>query len=151
MCVLRSGFWFLLLKRKKNPHQGKITPIGGKLEPHEDPHTAAVRETKEETGLDIPAYRYIGSLVETSPTNYNWNCLIYVAEIPYQTPPPCDEGELLWVHQKDLLKVPTPVTDWHIYDYLLRNRPFMFTATFDADLQLLSMREEIEGRDLLEA
>ena len=86
----------------------------------------------------------MGSLIETSPTKYNWNCLIYLAEIPFQPAPPCNEGQLKWVKVKDLLDVPTPPTDLAIYKYVLESKPFMLNAVFDVNMNLISMREEIE-------
>jgi 8-oxo-dGTP diphosphatase len=37
LSVLKSGNQFLLLKRAKEPNKGKYTPVGGKIEPYEDP------------------------------------------------------------------------------------------------------------------
>ncbi len=145
MCILKSGDQLLLLQRRKAPNQGLFTPIGGKLDPHEGPTQAAIRETMEETGISVNNYRYLGSLIETAPTSYNWNCLVYLAEIPWQPAPPCNEGELHWIAIDDLLNVPTPPTDWYIYKYMLEGKPFMFNAAFDEDLKMLWLREEIEG------
>ena len=148
MCILKSGDQFLLLKRKKAPNQGKYTPVGGKIDPFENPNQTAIRETMEETGLKIDDYRYMGSLVESSPTDYNWNCLVYLAEIEFCEPPDCDEGKLEWIHLDQVLNVPTPPTDWFIYQYTLEQKPFFFNADFDEELSLLRMREEIEGIEL---
>ena len=43
----------MLLKRFKTPNKGLYTPVGGKLEPHESPLNAAIRETFEETGINV--------------------------------------------------------------------------------------------------
>ena len=53
MIVLRHGEEFLLLRRNKEPNAGCYVPVGGKLEPHERPVDAAIRETREEAGLHI--------------------------------------------------------------------------------------------------
>ena len=50
----------------------------------------------------------------------------------------------LWIPYADLLTVPTPETDWHIYQYVLENKPFMFNADYNEHLTLLTMTEEIE-------
>lgn len=144
MVVLRHDQQFLLLKRKKPPHIGKYVPVGGKLDPFEDPYTAAKRETLEETGIRVSNMKYAGVLIETSPIDYNWQCNIYVVDIPFQTPPYCDEGELEWLSFADLETVPTPPTDWHIYQYIKRGQPFAFNAIYDAELNLTYMEEEIE-------
>jgi len=145
MVVLRCDRQFMLLKRARPPHVGKYVPVGGKLEPFEDPYSAALREAEEETGLQLEALSYGGVLIETSPIDYNWQCNIYLADISYQEPPPCDEGVLEWIRFEDVLKVPTPPTDWHIYQYIMAGKPFAFDAVYDGALQMLELREEIEG------
>ena len=149
MIILRHHENFLLLKRAKAPHQGKYVPVGGKLEPFEDPYTAALRELKEETGIELSSLKYCGNLIETSPVNYNWQCNIYLADIPMMPPPYCDEGTLHWIEFKDVLSVPTPPTDWHIYQFVMQNRFFALNAVYDADLNLLEMTEEIANEVLI--
>ena len=149
MVVLRHDDQFLLLRRNKPPHAGKFVPVGGKLEPFEDPYSAALRETYEETGLRVDRLIYGGVLVESSPTAYNWQCNIYLADIPFLPPPPCDEGTLVWVPFAAVPSVPTPPTDWHIYQYLMQGQPFALNARYDEQLNLLSMYEEIEGKQLV--
>lgn len=148
MVVLRHEQAFLLLERAKPPHQGKFVPVGGKLEPFEDPYSAAIRETKEETGISLSSLQYAGVLIESSPTAYNWQCNIYLADIPYQTPPPCDEGILHWVNYDQIPFIDTPPTDWLIYQYLMRGQVFAFNAIYDENLVLIRMVDEIEGKAL---
>lgn len=145
MIVLRHGEQFLLLKRGKEPNKGKYVPVGGKLEPYEDPYSAAIRETKEETGIAVDHLQYAGVLIESSPTAYNWQCNIYVADIPFQEVPFCDEGELSWISYTQIPDLPTPPTDWIIYQYLMRDQVFAFNAILDEQLNLLSMYDEIKG------
>ena len=149
LVILKSGEQILILKRKKDPHKGYFTPIGGKLDPHENPTACAIRETREETGIELQEISYLGSLIETSPGNYNWNCPVYLAEIPWQPAPPCDEGELHWADLAKLDDFPHPEADKRIYKYLKNGKPFFFNAEYDADMNLLSFREEIEGIELL--
>ena len=145
MNILRHGSSFLLLKRFKEPNKGLYTPVGGKLDPYENPLQAAIRETQEETGIVLDHMEFGGILTETSPVKYNWICYVYHAEIDMMPPPTCDEGILEWIDFEDILKVPTPPTDWHIYNYLLQGKKFIMTADFDKQLNLLSMQEELAG------
>lgn len=48
----------LLVKRSDN---GQWTPITGIVDPNEQPHDAAVREVKEETGLDVTVEALLGT------------------------------------------------------------------------------------------
>lgn len=145
MVVLRHESQFLLLKRKNAPHIGKYVPVGGKLEPFEDPYTAALREAEEETGIRLAKLQYGGSLIETSPIDYNWQCNIYLADIDWQEPPICDEGTLEWIDFEAIPYISTPPTDLIIYQYLMRQQPFALNAIYDAEMNLIRMMEEIEG------
>jgi len=149
MVILRSGSQYLLLERYKAPNAGMFVPVGGKLDPGEDPRTAAIRETAEETGIQLSHIQYAGTLVESSPTDYNWWCSIYVADIDWRPAPPCDEGVLHWIDHRELLELPTPPTDWHIYQLVLEKKPFALNAMYDESLQLIRMQEEISGEWLV--
>jgi 8-oxo-dGTP diphosphatase len=146
--ILKNDNRLLLLKRLKEPNKGKFTPIGGKLDPFESPYAAVIRETREETGILVTDIRYCGIMVETSPTNYNWICFTYLSEIDFLDPPECSEGELVWINYAELLKVPTPATDWHIYKYITDRKNFMFNVEYDDQLNIVSIKEEIENRQL---
>ncbi|GGD62164.1 7,8-dihydro-8-oxoguanine triphosphatase [Emticicia aquatilis] len=144
ICVLKNGNNFLLLKRLKEPNKETYTPVGGKIDPYESPYKAALRETYEETGIKVEKMKFCGMLTESSPAKYNWTSYVYLAEIDFIPPPPCNEGDLEWIAFEQVLDVPTPKTDWFIYQYLLQNKTFAFSADYDADLNLLTMHEEIE-------
>jgi len=146
MVILRCADRYLLLRRAKAPNAGRYAPVGGKLETHERPVDAAIRETREETGIDIAKPTLCGVLCETAPVDYNWLCYIYLADIPYQEPPPCDEGLLAWIEHERLAEVPLPATDLVIYDYVRRGEKFVFDAVFDAELNLLEMVDELSGK-----
>lgn len=150
MIVLRHQEQFLLLKRANSPNKGLYVPVGGKVDPYEDPYETGLREVKEETGISISEMRYMGSLIETSPVKYNWWCSIYMADIPWQEAPPCDEGILEWIPFAQLESLATPATDWHIYQYIARQQPFAMRAVFNADLKMTFMIEEIENRILVD-
>jgi len=145
MVVLRNGEQLLLLRRAKPPHIGKYVPVGGKLDPFERPIDAARRETLEETGIVVKDLHYCGVLTETSPGDYNWLCHIYLADIDYLPPPPCNEGTLEWIAFDDLANIPTPPTDLLIYQYIVEERVFALDALYDEALNLLEMTEEIAG------
>ncbi|MGB3587116.1 MAG: NUDIX domain-containing protein [Tunicatimonas sp.] len=141
LCVLKHQQELLLLKRLKEPNRNLYTPVGGKLDPYESPLPAAIRETREETGIEVPTMKYCGTLVESSPTKYNWINFVYVADIERVPPPDCNEGELRWISLEEMPSVPTPKTDWFIYQYILQNRTFAFHADFDDQIKLIRMTD----------
>ena len=148
LSILKSGDKLLLLKRSKEPNKDKYTPVGGKIDPFESPIDTTKRETFEETGIRIENPKYCGVIVESSPTKYNWICFVYLSEIEHINPPECNEGKLEWIEFSKLKDIPTPVTDWFIYQYAVENRNFMFNVEYDAQLKIFSMSEEIEGKKL---
>ena len=150
MVVLKSGSEFLLLKRWKAPNKGCYVPVGGKVDPHERPMDTALRETAEETGIQLNRadIKYGGILVESAPNNYNWVCFIYIAEIDKVPPPLCDEGELAWIPYEGIPNIPTPPTDLQIYLYLKDQIPFALDAQYDENMQLIDMYEEISGQSV---
>ena len=109
------------------------------------PAYTVIRETFEETGLTLTECKFCGVLTETSPTNYNWVSFIYSSEIEFIEAPYCDEGELSWVHENELEDLNTPPTDLHIYQYVANNIPFVFSAEYDANLNMIALSEELSG------
>ena len=148
LCVLKNSNRFLLLRRFKEPNKNKYTPVGGKIDPFENPLDSAIRETNEETGIKLDTMKFCGMLTETSPIEYNWICYVYLAEIGFIPAPNCKEGKLEWVDFENVLNIPTPKTDWFIYKYILDNKPFAFSAEYDENLMLLSMQEDIENKSI---
>lgn len=143
--VLKHNDAFLLLKRAKEPHKEKFVPVGGKVEAYESPEQAAIRETFEETGIQLQHLDYCGTLTETSPTAYNWVSFVYVAEIDKVEPPACDEGVLQWVDFSDIYNVPTPTTDRIIFGKIRGNKKFALNAIYDAALNLKMLKDELTG------
>ena len=73
----------LLGKRKIEPGIGKWDIIGGFLNFGEDPEHAAIREAKEETGLDIKINTLLGIFMDTynyNNTNYSTLNICYTAQ-----------------------------------------------------------------------
>lgn len=145
MCLLKNGNQFLLLKRIKEPHQSQYTPVGGKIDPFENPTDAIKREVFEETGIKVDKAHFCGVLVETSPVKFNWVSFIYYADIDFIDPPDCNEGKLEWVQFENILKIPTPTTDWFIYKYILEGTKFILNADYDSQLKLIKMTNDIKG------
>lgn len=146
LCVIKSHDRILMLLRNKPPNEGKMQPVGGKIEACESPYNAAVRETFEETGQKILNFRYCGMLVETSPVKYNWTVFVYQADTAIFTPPPCNEGELMWISENDIESFPIPDTDKFLFNYIRDHKTFMFSALYDASLKLCELREEIDNK-----
>jgi ADP-ribose pyrophosphatase YjhB (NUDIX family) len=57
----------LLIKRGQEPNAGRWTLPGGRCEPGESPARTAVRETREETGLEVTSGLLIGRIELPGP------------------------------------------------------------------------------------
>ncbi len=99
----------LLLRRQMPPNQGRYNFPGGKIEPHEDPYEACLREVHEETGLRIrEAHLQAILTVITHATRAQWLLFAFVADRPPGSPDPIqtDEGELRWVPVAEIPTLP---------------------------------------------
>jgi ADP-ribose pyrophosphatase YjhB (NUDIX family) len=53
----------LLIRRGHDPHRGRWTLPGGRVDPGETPEQAVVREIREETGLDVRVGAVVGRVL----------------------------------------------------------------------------------------
>ena len=90
----------LLIKRAKEPYKGLWALVGGKIEFGEHPEDTAIREVKEETGLDVKFSHFAGIISEVLKedgriTNH-FICFICVVHADTADVIESDEGELRW-------------------------------------------------------
>ena len=149
LCILRNKDKFLLLRRLKEPNKDMYVPVGGKIDPFENPDAAVEREVIEETGIHITSKQFRGILTETSPVNYNWISYVYVSDIEFVDVPYCNEGDLEWISAADLSAIPTPITDLYIYDYVAKKKHFALNATYDSAVNLTGLWEQYSNTKLI--
>jgi 8-oxo-dGTP pyrophosphatase MutT (NUDIX family) len=96
----QEGLAFALIRRTQNPHDvhsGQISLPGGSLEPGETPVEAALREAKEELGLDVPV-QVLGSLtcLYIPPSDFEVHPAVgYVNQRPVWVPDRSEVVEVL--------------------------------------------------------
>ncbi len=135
----------LLHRRVKDPNKGLWVAPGGKLEPTESPTECAVREMREETGLELedPALR--GVMVEVSPRpDYQWITFVYAAtRWTGELAPAGGIGEFRWVRIPEVFALPIPPTDQVFFARVVRlaDPPFLIKFTYDAELRITRMDE----------
>ncbi|MBN2280345.1 MAG: NUDIX domain-containing protein [Candidatus Marinimicrobia bacterium] len=147
LSILKAGSKYLLLKRGKEPNFGLYSPVGGKIDAHESPKHATVRETFEEAGIKITNPKFCGTIVETSPTKYNWICFVYYSEVEYSEPIHCKEGVVEWIDERILADTPIPKTDVEIYKLIKENKHFQLAVEYDENMNILSFVDELNGVD----
>lgn len=93
---------------ERDPWSGHLAFPGGKVEPGEEPHQAAERETGEEIGLDLGAARFLGRLADVGGTNLpvRVSCFVYGIEGMQVEPVLNSEVyDVFWVRLDDLKAV----------------------------------------------
>ena len=122
LCCIRDGDAVLLLRREKAPNRGLFNFPGGKIEPHEDPYEACLREVYEETGLRIrrASLRAVLTVI-TRATGGQWLLFAFVADRPPGAADPVqtDEGELRWVPAAEIPSLPVVSDIPLMLDHLL--------------------------------
>jgi 8-oxo-dGTP diphosphatase len=137
--MIERGDKVLLLDRpeeKGNP--GLIAP-GGKVDYPESPLEGAIREVKEETGLNVLSIQYKGLDEYTNEAEnlrymvFNYLATDFSGEL-LNNPP---EGELHWIHKEDVL-------DQKIQTWFARKFPLFFEeGTFEIHTRWDGEKDEV--------
>jgi len=107
LCYLERDGKYLILHRtkKQNDENGdKWIGVGGKFEPGETPDECALREVKEETGLTMTDFVLRGLIIFVSDVWGLEYMYLYTATRWTGKLTDCDEGELVWLDKRELLK-----------------------------------------------
>ena len=135
----------LLHQRVKDPNKGLWVAPGGKLEPTESPTECAVREMREETGLELVDPVLRGVMVEVSPRpDYQWITFIYAAtRWTGDLAPAPGIGEFRWVRIPEVFSLAIPPTDRIFFARVVRlaDPPFLLKFTYDEELRITRMDE----------
>ncbi len=116
----------LLIERAKEPNKGCWSPIGGKLEMQsgESPFECALRETKEEIGLEVkPEDMHLFCMVaeKSYEGKAHWLMFLFDCKKPLEAlPKNIDEGGFKFFSREEINSLRIPDTDkqilWNCYD-----------------------------------
>jgi 8-oxo-dGTP diphosphatase len=132
LCYVQQNSQTLMLRRcKKNNdiHFGKWNGLGGKFEPGESPEECAVREIKEESGLDVNRLEMKGII--TFPdfdAKNDWLVFLFTANTSSGKLIDSPEGDLAWIDNDSILNLPLWEGD-RLFIPWLKN-PGFFSAKF---------------------
>jgi 8-oxo-dGTP diphosphatase len=105
LCFVTHGDEVLLLRGapRKRLWTGLYNGVGGHIEPSEDIRTAALREVKEETGLDVGDVRLRGVVhVDIDDPTLGVLFFVFTATAPGKQVVPTREGSLEWFSAQSL-------------------------------------------------
>lgn len=102
ICFIKKGDKILLLNRNKKPTMGMWNGVGGKIENNETPYEGIIRETFEETGIELQSVMYKGNVIfkEKDEPQNSEGMFVFLADLPdgvhMDTPLSTAEGILEW-------------------------------------------------------
>ncbi len=148
LCYIEKDDAYLLLhrvKKKNDVNEGKWIGIGGGIEEGETPDECLLREVREETGLHLLTYRFVGRILflsDTAPAEvmHLYHATAFTGELT----PTCDEGVLAWVDKKRARTLPMWEGDRVFLDLLEKGEgPFALTLRYQGDALVGSELSEL--------
>jgi 8-oxo-dGTP diphosphatase len=135
--LLRQGDTYLVIKRSadKDVAPGMVHSVGGHVDHGESPYDAAIREVKEETGLDLSTASLRVVVTEIKKDAPDWTIFHFLAEIPEhaQIPTSCDEGEFLLLSKEELISSEMLESYAHVLSTYFSNSSEVTFLTFRYD------------------
>ena len=109
-----TGENVLMCLRRKDPYQGKLNFVGGKVEAGENYLDAAYRELEEETGITQEVISLVHRMDMTYHT-YSMEIQVFVGKLKHAFAVSGDENELIWLPANgDFASVDRFAGDWNI-------------------------------------
>ncbi len=149
LCYIETHGKYLMMLRNRKPHdpnRDKWIGVGGKLEKGESAELCAIREIREETGLNVldltpRGIVHFNSDVWENELMYLFTVTKFEGDIT-----DCDEGELRWIDKSEIFNLNLWDGDRIFLKYLIDDAPpFDMTLNYSGE----RLRECIvDGREL---
>jgi 8-oxo-dGTP diphosphatase len=143
LCFVTSGPDVLLLRgaAKKRLWAGKYNGLGGHVERGESIHAAALREIREEAGLEVSSLRLCGVITVDAGPATGIGLFVFTAEAQGRVVNASAEGTLHWVRPEQLPELEVVEDLPVLLPYVLARTPeapcFGARYFYSADQQLI--------------
>lgn len=107
-------------KKKNDLNSGYYIGIGGKKEPYESLNECIHREIKEETNYDV--YPTLQAIVTFIEGDYEELMFLYKTTVDSKEIIDCDEGDLVWIKEKDIHKLNLWEGDYLFFDWFKQDK-----------------------------
>ena len=142
LCFIVKGGRVLLIRKKRGLGAGKINGPGGKLEAGETAEEAAIREVREEIGVNPLNLENRGTLHFQFMDGYSLHCVVFVATDLEGDPVETPEAIPFWTTVDEVPYDEMWEDDRHWLPEVLRGGSFNGWFVFDGD-RMLSKRVEL--------
>ncbi len=131
--IENEGKYLLLhrTKKKNDLNEGKWIGVGGKIEEGESMVHAFEREIKEETGLDVLNYSYLGKIDFLNDLYPPERMFLFKVTSFSGELSECDEGELAWVEKEKMMNLPLWEGDKAFLPLLEESHPHPFSLILE--------------------
>lgn len=130
--VVRDGE-ILLIEKKRGLGAGKVNGPGGKIELGESPKDCAIRETKEELGIDVDSPRKLGELRFAMSDVPDILCHVYLARRFQGVAVETVEAKPRWSRISDIPYPRMWADDRYWLPLLLEERSFLAHFVFNGE------------------
>ena len=143
LVFITRGDRVLLLRGspQKRIWANKYNGIGGHIERDEDVYSAAMREVREETGLEVESLRLCGLINIDSDQSSGIMLFVFTAESPSGEPIPSAEGSLEWIARDQLSQLDLvedlPIILPRAIDHPRNAPPFFAHYSYDEQERLI--------------
>jgi 8-oxo-dGTP diphosphatase len=147
---VRKDSKYLLLKRSvsKKFAPDVVHPIGGKLDPNENPYTGAQRELLEEAGITVKNMRLEAVILEITPVkdrDENWLIFHFSGDYASGEITQTEEGELLWFDESDIPKQKLFPSVKAVVNHILnpKDGTVFLTVAYDKEQNVIEISKKI--------
>lgn len=135
LCFVRDGDELLLIRKKRGVGEGLYNGPGGKIEDGESPKQCAIRETREETGVHVPAdaVEKQGELRFVFGDDPFMHVHVFTADAYTGEPEETAEADPAWFHIDEIPYDEMWPDDRHWFPLMLDGEQFEGEFLFDED------------------